>query len=185
MPSLHKLKQESWWGTQRVAFNNEDDQIRWFETIPSDQLVVIAEADDVAIGVAIYSKIDWLNRSLQISGSVFKEHRSKWARNAFYAGLDFTFEMLNMRRVESEPVEYNLMALNLEVGILGFKVEGRKRQSVYKCGRYYDSIVIGLLRSEWEQSERVKAYGDTCNKNFSHDFSERMIKRISQANLLA
>ncbi len=178
LSDLQDLKAESWWGTHNVSFRNTDEQTNWFHNIPSNQLFLIGETD-VAIGVAVYTNIDWINRSLSISGSLYKEHRS-CAYKAFCAGLDFAFEMLNMQRCDAEVLEYNIVAQKLEVDKLGFIVEGRRRQAVYKCGKYYDSIMLGMLRSEWQSCDRVKLYGDTCNENFSHDRFEKLASRFSR-----
>lgn len=179
---------------------NAEDQERWYNSLGSTELVLIAEhltirevdvgfgklsgkgKEEVYIpcGVAVYSNIDWLNRSLSISGSIFKHCRKpEITKPAFAGGLDYAFEMLNMRRVEAEVLDYNIPAQDLEIDYLKFKVEGRKRMAVYKCGRYYDSIMLGLLRGEWEQTERVKSYGDSCNKDFSPDKMSRLAHRFS------
>lgn len=180
LPALLALKQESWWGTHSLHIGNLDDQIRWFNNMPPNQIVLIGEMD-VPVGVAIYSSIDWVNRTLHASGAVFEEHRAKAAYPAFCAGLDFAFEMLNMHRVDAEVLEYHIPAQKLEIDRLGFVVEGRRRQAVYRCGRYYDSLVLGMLRDEWQANKRILGYGDTCNKNFSHERFERLM-RFSQAN---
>lgn len=122
-------------------------------------------------GVGLYTDIDWISRSLKISGSVLKEKRGgNIPRLIFGAGLDFAFEMLNMRRVEAECLSCNLGARQLEIDYLGFTLEGRKREAVYKCGKYYDSLVLGMLREEWEQRDRGDSYERGC-KNFD---TERM-----------
>ena len=63
---------------------------------------------------------------------------------------------------------------------MGFVIEGRRRKAVYKAGRYYDSIQLGLLREEWENHSRVQAYGNCCNDNFDHDQAEKFIARFNQ-----
>jgi RimJ/RimL family protein N-acetyltransferase len=185
LPALLELKRESWWGTHKSLIINSEDQRRWFESIPSDQLFLIAETrwDNgwEPCGVAVYTNIDMISRTLQIAGSIYKAFRkTETVKNCFSGGLDFGFEMLNMQRIEAEVLEYNVPSQQLEIDHLGFTVEGRRRRAVYKCGRYYDSIQMGLLREEWEAQPRVKAYGDTCNKNFSHDKMERLSKRFSR-----
>ena len=180
LPKLLELKNESWWGTHSTSIINLDDQINWYKNIDDHSIFLIGEMQ-CPVGVAVFTNIDWVSRNLNISGSVYKEHRSKAAYAGFCAGLDFAFEMLNMNRVEAEVLEYHFMARKLEVDILGFAIEGIKRKSVYKCGRYYDSLVLGMLREEWSNSDRVKKYGDSCNKNFSHDkFNKLMLRKKTQ-----
>lgn len=188
LPDLLALKAESWWGTHRTLIANDDDQQKWFDSIPANALYMLATAvvsgkkEDHAskIGVGVFTDIDPHNRSLRISGSVFKDWRtSPRAKDAFAAGLDFAFEMLNVDRVEAEVLGYHATAQQIEIDFLGLTVEGRRRQAVYKCGRYYDSIVMGMLREEWAAHPRVTALGDTCNKNFSHARMARIADRFS------
>lgn len=175
---LLKLKCESWWGTHNVHIANLEDQNAWFDDLSKDMFLVGEK--EKPIGVAVFSEIDWTGRTLSISGSLYKESRAE-AYPAFCAGLDFAFEMLNMERCNAEVLEYHVTAQKLEIDKLGFRVEGRRRQAVYKCGRYYDSFVLGILREEWANCGRVLAYGDTCNLNFSHSKFERLRRRL-QAN---
>lgn len=114
------------------------------------------------LGIATFYNIDRHNRSLQIGGHIFPEHRkSNKAFKGWCAGIDFAFEMLNMNRVYGEVLETNTGALKLDDATM--TREGVKRQACYQSGRYLDSVIFGLLREEWEQSERVKAYGGFCN----------------------
>ena len=75
--------------------------------------------------------------------------------------VDFAFEMLNMNRVYGEVLETNTGALKLDD--LTMTREGVKRQACYQSGRYLDSVMFGLLREEWEASDRVKSYEGCCN----------------------
>lgn len=128
-------------------------------------------------GIVIYSDIDSVSRNLKISGSAYHRFRKpEILKPAFSAGLDFAFEMLNMERVEAEVLASNGPAQHYEIDYLGFKVEGVKRRAVYKSGRYYDSLVLGMLREEWESCPRVQAYGDSCNIQFSHEIADRFVE---------
>ena len=182
LPDLLSLKKESWWGTHTTQISNLDDQNKWFDNIPKNQLFLIGETLDSKtekIGIAVFTNIDWINRSLNISGSLFKKYRGRYAYAGFCAGLDFAFEILNMNRVDAEVIEYHATARILEIDKLGFIVEGKKRQAVFKCGRYYDSLSLGMLKNDWCNCERVKKYGSSCNLNFDPDRFEKIIKKIS------
>ena len=201
--SLHALKQESWWGTHRTLISNIEDQLRWYESLGHDSLFMMAEsatakgwtsvpksaAKMVPIGVACFTEIDWYARTLNISGSIFKNYRKEWnevVMPAFSAGLDFAFEVLNMHRVGAEVLETHAAAQKLELDHLGFVIEGRRRKAVYKAGKYYDSVQLGLLREEWEQHPRVQGYQHgCCNDNFDHVQAEKFIDRFNQVYLTA
>lgn len=179
--SLVKLKEESWWGTHSTTIINIEDELKWYESISNSELYMIAEKDGKPIGIACYTDIDWFARTLNISGSIFKDFRQMdVVRTAFSAGLDFAFEVLNMQRVGAEVLETHSAAQHLEIGHLGFSVEGRRRRAVYKSGKYYDSIMLGLLREEWESQDRIKAYDGCCNQNFDHKKAETCIKRLNR-----
>jgi RimJ/RimL family protein N-acetyltransferase len=179
--SLLKLKEESWWGTHSTLIVNIEDQLKWYESISHNQLYMIAEKESKPIGIACYTEIDWFGRSLNISGSIYKESRQMdVVKSAFSCGLDFAFEVMNMQRVGAEVLETHTAAQYLEVGHLGFKMEGRRRRAVYKAGRYYDSILLGLLREEWQSHERVMKYEGCCNDNFDHEAAQRCIARFNR-----
>jgi RimJ/RimL family protein N-acetyltransferase len=64
--------------------------------------------------------------------------------------LRYAFEALNLNRVWLEVYEYNQRGLRCYEK-LGFRKEGVQRQENYRDGRYWDTILMGLLRSEWEE----------------------------------
>lgn len=201
---LLALKQESWWGTHATLIINVEDQLEWFEGISHKELYMIAEkkveipkdhpkgvafgsttgvGNFAPIGIACYTEIDWFGHSCNISGSIYKDQRkyfSEVVKPAFSAGLDFAFEVLNMQRVGAEVLETHAAAQQLEIGHLGFKIEGRRRRAVYKAGRYYDSIQLGILREEWVTHPRVEAYEGCCNDNFDHVLADKAIKRFNR-----
>ncbi|MGE0569394.1 MAG: GNAT family N-acetyltransferase [Bacteroidia bacterium] len=164
---LLDLKNESWWGTHHTLISNIEDQEKWFDNIPDNQLFMIAESKGVRIGVSVYTDIDLQNSCMRVSGSIAKSNRnSEIIPAAFACGVDFAFEMFNVNRIEAEVLEYHTSAQKLELDYIGFKVEGIRRNSVFKCGNYYDSLMLGLLREEWKVQDRIKGYKGCCNFDF-------------------
>jgi RimJ/RimL family protein N-acetyltransferase len=138
----------------------------------SDSLCMIGEtkydSNSIRTGYVYYSNINHLNRTLSVSASIDKSRRTPdYNKDFFRTGIDFAFEILNVNRVEAEVLECNLPAQKLEIEFLGFKVEGVKRDAVYKSGKYYNSLVLGMLRSEWDRQN--------CNTNFDHEIATRMV----------
>ena len=188
LPFLQEMKGENWWGTRSVAIINDYDQRKWFDNLPGNCLVLIGQISvrgeiisQQYVGYCIISEIDWIARIASISGAVHERMRSpEKSRQAFEAGLDFAFEMLNMHRLDAEVAEYHYPASKIEIDALGFKVEGLKKQSIYKCGRYYNSLMLGMLRSDWENHPRVKTMGGSCCTNFDHHKANIMINRANR-----
>lgn len=62
--------------------------------------------------------------------------------------IDFAFQSLKLNKLELEVYEFNPRAVHVYEA-LGFVKEGTRRQVFFRDGKYYDSIVMGLLRQEW------------------------------------
>jgi RimJ/RimL family protein N-acetyltransferase len=63
------------------------------------------------------------------------------------------FETLNLNRVHLRVYEDNARALAV-YRRLGFQEEGRLRQDRFLEGRYWDTLLMGLLRQEWLDSQK-------------------------------
>lgn len=59
----------------------------------------------------------------------------------------FGFEMMNLHRIQLDVYEGNARGIHVYEKV-GFQVEGRRRQALFKYGKYHDVIVMGLLRGE-------------------------------------
>jgi len=78
------------------------------------------------------------------------EHWSKgYGADAIMTLLRFGFHQMNLNRVSLEVFENNERALAC-YRKCGFQQEGRLRQDRFRHGRYWDMIVMGILREEFE-----------------------------------
>ena len=182
LEELLKIKEETWWGTHSYPLINPSDQKRWFQNLNQNNFVMVGLKKEDFVGFGVYSSINWMARTCDISGTLSTETKTS-GRDLFACGTDFAFEVLNMHRLNAEVLECNLPAFKIETEFLEFKVEGRKRQAVYKSGKYYDSLVLGLLREDWENSKRVKELKEktgTCNYSFDFQKFDRFQHQINQ-----
>jgi RimJ/RimL family protein N-acetyltransferase len=67
--------------------------------------------------------------------------------------VDYGFNTLNMNRIELSVFEFNIRAYK-SYHKVGFVEEGRKRQARYHNGKYYDEIIMSILREDWERNKR-------------------------------
>lgn len=152
--SLKELKLESWYATHTIALVNDFDQREWFMKITKDHrsLFLVAEFQNHLFGVFKVSDIDYTSRIGHIGYDVYKVFRGKGLGYLIAeAGISFCFEMLNLHRCEAEVLENNLASRKV-IEKSGFKKEGTKRKSIYKCGTYLDSYVYGILFEEWRDN---------------------------------
>ncbi|MCH1639927.1 GNAT family N-acetyltransferase [Paenibacillus timonensis] len=119
----------------------------------SNKSFVIGARDSLEyIGQIDLYKIDWKNRFASLAVVIGrKECLGKgYGTEAIRLLLKFAFEELNLNRIDLEVYEYNERAYHCYLKC-GFKEEGRLRQKVFRVGRYWDSIIMSILRSEYEQ----------------------------------
>ena len=62
--------------------------------------------------------------------------------------LRYAFQELNLRRVSLDTFEYNPRAIR-SYEKAGFVHEGRAEDFLYREGRRWDLIFMGILREEW------------------------------------
>jgi len=71
-----------------------------------------------------------------------------YGADALRVMIDYCFNTLNMERVELSTYEYNTRAQKCYHKV-GFVDEGIQRKAKYHEGKYYDILMMGLLRDEW------------------------------------
>jgi RimJ/RimL family protein N-acetyltransferase len=65
------------------------------------------------------------------------------------------FETLNLHRVWLHVFEYNPRGQKAYLKV-GFQREGVLRQSIFREGRYWDTIVMAILREDWNNAEAAR-----------------------------
>ncbi|QJE72092.1 GNAT family N-acetyltransferase [Aerophototrophica crusticola] len=73
------------------------------------------------------------------------------ATEAVHAALDFAFGPWDMHRVEANLDPRNARSERL-LKRLGFTREGVRREDFLLGGRYYDTLIYGLLAAEWRSA---------------------------------
>jgi RimJ/RimL family protein N-acetyltransferase len=72
-----------------------------------------------------------------------------YGREAVGLLLDYAFRLRNWRRVWLRVWGHNERAIR-SYRACGFVEEGRLRDHVWSAGAYYDLVLMGILREEWE-----------------------------------
>jgi len=150
--NLVELKSESWMGTHRVTITNHDDQTKWLNNMPSElhapsSLLLIAKNDNNCyLGCFYINNVDYINKNANVSWAVFKTYRNKgFGKKIVKAGCSGVYKCGDKWEILGTNEYSTKCAFNA-----GFIVEGMKRQSVYKLGKYVDSYVYGLLAEQFE-----------------------------------
>lgn len=81
-----------------------------------------------------------------------EEYRSKgYGTEALKLLLDYGFNYLNLNNIELHVMSFNERAINCYKKV-GFKEYGRRRESYFLNGKYYDRIGMDILAREFEGS---------------------------------
>ncbi len=112
--------------------------------------VIETLADRRYIGTISFNVIDWLNRSAGL-GIVIGD-KSVWGKgygtDAMRVLMRLGFDKLNLHRLWLHVHDYNQRAI-ASYEKCGFTREGVLRQEHFRRGRYHDTIVMGILESEY------------------------------------
>jgi RimJ/RimL family protein N-acetyltransferase len=136
----------------------------WFERLQKQEeesrpLALDAKEGDrwVHIGACGLHGIDWRVRRAELGIAI--GDKRYWNRgfgsDAVRTLLRHGFATLNLHRVYLYVFEDNERALKIYQR-QGFQEEGRLRDHSYRKGSYRDMIVMGILRSEWEERNEGK-----------------------------
>ena len=117
------------------------------------QLGIVEKHNNMLVGMVTLLDFDYFNRCCGISLimdlrkkisnrlKVFKESQDLMINHAFFK--------MNLRRIYTIAFSDNLCKMTERV--FGFKREGVLREHQFSNGKYVDSYVLGLLRSDWKK----------------------------------
>jgi len=131
----------------------EADEASWFDNLPKrkpNDIVLIIVVDGDPIGKIGVHQINWKDRTAMI-GTLIGE-KKYWDKGygsvAKMLLLNFAFNTLNLRKICSSAIEYNLRSCSYNLKC-GYHEEGRLRRHIYRKGRYWDEILFAVFKKDW------------------------------------
>lgn len=143
---VSKAKQDEWFH----HYTNGFDHVRY----------VIDTSEYGAIGLTGLRDIDWKNREATGYGIRIARrdlHGKGFGTDTYMTLLRYAFEELNINRVNGSVLSDNQASLRMMQKV-GYKIEGTKRQAVYKGGKYHDVILLAALKEDYERVVNVTGY---------------------------
>jgi RimJ/RimL family protein N-acetyltransferase len=114
-------------------------------------LGIVVRADDRLVGVCGLHHLDVRNRHAAFGINL--GDKTAWGKGygteATRLVVRHAFDTVNLHRVWLHVYEYNPRAVRVYEKV-GFRLEGRLRQDAFRDGKYWDTLVMGVLREEWE-----------------------------------
>ena len=110
-------------------------------------------SDDRLIGFAMLYGLDGAHQAGRLAWGIGEAaYRGKgYGADALQLVLRYAFDELNLHRVGAEVPAYNTRALHV-LERAGWRREGVLREALRRDGRWWDLLLLGILRSEWEQA---------------------------------
>jgi RimJ/RimL family protein N-acetyltransferase len=131
---------------------------KWIETAlggdsQRNKVFALETKDGVYLGGIGLHRIDWENRNAEVGIVIGK--KEYWGKghgtDAMLAILEFAFNQMNLHRIYLRVFEYNLRGVK-SYEKCGFKQEGLLRQDRYCNGRYHGTIMMGILKDEFNRA---------------------------------
>jgi RimJ/RimL family protein N-acetyltransferase len=115
-------------------------------TLPSAEL-----PEETLIGFAQFLWINWASTTAQVMLGIADPRFRGCGYGTELLGLvlQYSFQEMNLHRLGAVIPEYNRAALRL-FSKLGFVQEARRRKAIYRDGKEWDLVHVGILRREWE-----------------------------------
>ncbi|MGE5553527.1 MAG: GNAT family N-acetyltransferase [Betaproteobacteria bacterium] len=128
--------------SERIADNR-----KFLEGLGPDDHVLIVEVEGRVAGVGGLHVQTGKRRHLGVVGLAIHDdfQNQGLGRVLLRTLLDIADNYLNLRRVELETWADNARAIHLYES-LGFELEGRKRQAVFRRGEYCDVLLMARIR---------------------------------------
>ena len=121
-------------------------------------LAIIDREGDQHVGNISLQSIDPLERSAEFA--IVIGEKTAWgkglSKEAARLILDHGFGALNLHRVYCGTSSENIPMQKLALA-MGFSLEGRRREALYKNFGYLDILEYGLLRCEWQAASTREA----------------------------
>lgn len=147
---VSELSTKSWIENQI----NDKNNLRLAITTPQDGLVGLANILD----------IDWKNRHA-FHGMMLGNPtvRGKGVgKDTVMAIMRYCFDELGLERLDGSMIDYNTASIALYCGKCGWQQEGIQRNWYYRNGRYWDKIMVGITRQDYQTLlEKTNYWGDS------------------------
>lgn len=130
-----------------------EQQQKWFEKLTQNKTAerwIIENEYKEKVGLIRLDNIDVNNRSICVGMDIEKTFRGQRLAKPIYEQL-ISLLFTEYHRIWLLVAEYNKRAYHIYQS-LGFKEEGKHREALFKNGQYYDYILMGLLKEEFNVS---------------------------------
>lgn len=126
-----------------------EECLDWFLKHKPDYRIIWI--DETKVGYFRISNYSKMNRNLYIGADIHPDFQGNgYSKIAYQKFLPLLFEEYDLHKISLEVLSTNSRAISLYKK-LGFIEEGTKRQEVLKGTEYVDSILMSILKDEYQK----------------------------------
>ncbi|URI15034.1 GNAT family N-acetyltransferase [Brevundimonas albigilva] len=132
------------------------DQKKWYDGLSvgsTNQRFAIDVPGDGIVGTANLVNIDWQNRN-GFHGMLIGDPdlRGKGiALDTVKTIMSYAFNELDLARLDTDIIEYNVRSIEFYTRKCGWRVEGIRPSWYFRKGRRWDKVVVGITRQQYEE----------------------------------
>tara|TARA_E500000331_G_C16844550_1_gene535017 strand:- start:28 stop:558 length:531 start_codon:yes stop_codon:yes gene_type:complete len=156
LDKLIDLRNETstWQSLKNINLLDYSNQLDWHKSLKNNEskkYFIIENLNSKFLGLIRMDEIDYINKTIRIGCDIVITERNKgYASKTYDLMFDYCFNFLNMNKVWLEVAIFNKNAIRLYFK-KGFLKEGLIRKNIFRNGRYYDSLMMGLLKNEYKR----------------------------------
>lgn len=139
-------------GTSNRVVSLEGEREWLSQNSSQSQFAIIRAEDDKLIGNCGIQAIDQSRQCAEVGLFIGdEENRNKgYGQDVLNTLLNYGFNYLNLNNIMLKVFSFNVGAISCYKKV-GFKEIGRRRQSYYLKGKFYDDVYMDILREEFQQ----------------------------------
>ena len=130
------------------------EQEKWYEiqSLNKNDIRYIIEINGNRIGLITITNIDWKNRKACHGIKIFNDEVKKkgYGTDAVMTIMKYAFEELQLNKLYSTILEYNIPSLNLYKKC-GWTIDGVLRESTFKGNHYVNEMAVSILKKDYEE----------------------------------
>lgn len=135
------------------SHQTEESEEKWLSKLMDDKanmVFIVALNDGTPIGTMGLHRIDWKDR-VATTGAMLGEPQywgKGYGTDAKMALLKYAFDELGLHKICSTVISYNKRSLRYSLHC-GYRIEGTRKSHIFKRGRHWDLIELGVFRHQW------------------------------------
>lgn len=140
---------------------NQDNQEIWFNKMVVNSsndfmFTIVRLEDDAPIGACGLLYVNWIIRSADFS--FYIGHKEEYVNDKGYSEdaarvlIEYGFNNLNLNKIWMELYEFDQKKIKFFIEKFNFQKDAILRENCFEGGRYWNSFIVSLLRSDYKKT---------------------------------